>query len=120
MESYSFRLPWPPSVNNYWRQGPRGTYLTKQGRDFREEAIKDIKRQLGSFEPIRGRVAIGIELVAPDRRKRDIDNHNKAPIDAIMHSGLIEDDEQMDQLITTRKHVESPGCCDVVLTVIGE
>lgn len=116
-DSVSFRLPWPPSVNTYWRHGPRGTYLAKSGKVFRAEAIEDIRRQVDCDEPYGGRVAVSVELVAPDRRARDIDNHGgKAVLDALVHAGLIVDDEQVDELRIVRCGVEPPGCADVTLT----
>lgn len=116
MSSYTFRLPFPPSVNTCWRKNATSTYLTQRGKQFREEAIADIKSQLGNLDAIEGRVAVSLELTMPTAAKRDIDNHAKAPLDAIQHAGLLLDDEQIDQLVITRLHVEPPGCCDVTVT----
>lgn len=116
MSSYSFRLPFPLSVNTCWRKGPKGTYLTKRGREFRKQAIADLSEQLGDFDTITGRVAVSLQLTAPTRRKYDVDNYAKAPLDALEHAGLLANDEQIDQLIITRLHVEPPGCCDVTVT----
>lgn len=115
----TFRLPWPPSVNGYWRHNARGSYITKAGREFREEALIDIRRQLGDVPPIMGRVRVSVELTCPDRRKRDIDNHGaKAVLDALVHAGVIRDDEQVDDLRIMRLGIESPGCADITVTEI--
>ena len=116
--SYSVRLPWPPSVNTCWRKGGNVTYLSQRGRVFREEAIADIREQLGEFETITGRVMVSLELTPPNEVKRDLDNHAKAPIDALMHAGLIADDEQIDSLRLLRLPVCTPGCVDVVVREI--
>lgn len=113
--SYTYRLPWPPSVNCYIRRGNNRSYMTKQGKAFRGEVCDTILGE-ETWGQLRGRLAASIELTPPDRRKRDIDNHIKAVLDALMHAGVFVDDSQIDKLIVTRMHVESPGCCDVTIT----
>jgi crossover junction endodeoxyribonuclease RusA len=116
----TYRLPWPPSVNSYWRRGNNVTYLTKKAREFRNEVCHNI---LNSDEPVddmlTGRLAVHLELTLPDRRKRDIDNHIKAAVDALEHAGVFEDDEQIDDLRVTRLHVEPPGACDVTIVELS-
>lgn len=119
----TFRLPWPPSANRMWRHGPRGSYLTAKGREFREEAIGDVLRQLGTPLPIVRRCRVMLELTPPDKRQRDADNHIKAVLDSIVHSGLLEDDSR-DYIKEVRAEwtdlVEPPGCCDVTLREVGD
>ena len=112
----TFRLAWPPSVNGYWRNTARGTLLSKKGRQFRVDALDDIRRQLGEPAPIMGRVRVLLELTPPCRRRRDIDNHAKGVLDAIVKAGVLADDEQVDELIIKRLGVSKPGCCDVTIT----
>jgi crossover junction endodeoxyribonuclease RusA len=50
------------------------------------------------MQPVTGRVGVTMELYPPDRRKRDIDNYCKGPLDALTHAGVWEDDEQIDEL----------------------
>lgn len=110
--SYTYRLPWPPSANTMWRRAGNFTYLTKKGHDFRE-AVAEI---VGGDRPeLTGRLRLSIELIAPDRRKRDIDNHIKAICDAMEAAGVFLNDEQIDCLIVQRLHVEPPGAADVVV-----
>lgn len=115
--SLTYRLPWPPSVNCYIRRGNNRSYMTKRGKEFRLDVCQAI---LNSDEPIgpplSGRVAVSIELTAPDKRKRDIDNHVKAALDALEHAGVYENDSQIDEIRVKRLHVESPGACDVTIT----
>jgi crossover junction endodeoxyribonuclease RusA len=117
----TFRLPWPPSVNTLYRcrTGSSKPYISKRGKQFFDEALEDIRRQLGDVPPIMGRVRVCVELTCPDRRARDIDNHGaKAVLDSIVKAGLIVDDEQVDDLRIIRLGVESPGCADVTITEI--
>lgn len=96
-------LPWPPSVNHYWASNGRRRYITQRGVDYRREvhsiAIKKFGKQ---FEPLKGRLAVRIEVYPPDRRKRDLDNLLKAPLDALSHAGIYVDDSQIDRLIVAR------------------
>jgi crossover junction endodeoxyribonuclease RusA len=114
----TYRLPWPPSVNTYWRRGNNVTYLTKKARQFREEVIDSVdisERVVPNFN----RLGVHLELTLPDRRKRDIDNHIKAVLDSLQHAGVFEDDEQIDDLRVTRLHVEPPGACDVTIVELS-
>jgi crossover junction endodeoxyribonuclease RusA len=105
-------------MNTYWRRGPNITYLTKKAREFREEVCGQIAGQ-GLDATFFGRLAVHLELTLPDRRKRDIDNHIKAALDALTHAGVFADDEQVDQLRVTRLHIEPPGACDVTITELS-
>lgn len=43
MKSLTYTLPWPPSVNHYWRRvligGKPRTLLSKEGREFKQTAV---------------------------------------------------------------------------------
>lgn len=121
MTTYTYRLPWPPSMNTYWRRGPHVTYLTAKAKEFRHFVFSEVVEQNARdrhtpFIKLEGRLAVLIELTAPDKRKRDLDNHVKAVLDALEHAGVYENDSQIDELRVKRLHVESPGCCDVTIT----
>ncbi len=94
-------LPWPPSINHYWRRvGPR-TLISREGREYRS-IVCGLLARLG--ETTRdGRVAVCIDAHPPDRRRRDVDNIQKAPLDAMEHAGIYENDGQIDLLVTRRK-----------------
>jgi crossover junction endodeoxyribonuclease RusA len=107
-------LPWPPSVNSYWRHSARGTYIGKPGRQFRKDALAAIaKEQLKPFGD--SRVSVVIELRAPDRRRRDIDNHLKGLLDVLTHSKIIDDDSQVDHLRIIRGPIEKDGAAYVTI-----
>lgn len=92
-------LPWPPTVNTYWRRVGNRTVLSRAGRRFRAEVVGIV----GGLSRLEGRLAVAIDLYPPDRRRRDIDNVVKAVLDALQHGGLYGDDSQIDQLTVTRR-----------------
>jgi crossover junction endodeoxyribonuclease RusA len=110
-------LPWPPSVNSYWRHSARGTYIGKPGREFRKGALAAIAKE--QPEPFGdSRVSVVIELRAPDRRRRDIDNHTKGICDALTHAKIIDDDSQIDLLKVIRGPIEKDGAAYVTIEKI--
>ncbi|EFL9616820.1 DUF968 domain-containing protein [Escherichia coli] len=50
------------------------------------------------------RRSLGLKIIAepPDKRRRDLDNILKAPLDALTHAGLLIDDEQFDEINIVR------------------
>jgi len=103
-------LPWPPSINHYWRRvGPR-TLISREGRTFR----KNVCALLGGGgsarkPPAGGRIALAMDAFPPDRRRRDLDNIQKPVLDALEHAGVYEDDSQIDLLLTRRRDVVRNG-----------
>lgn len=84
-------LPYPPSVNHYWRHTRSGKhYISKEGKTFRQEVLKISKQ----FTPFNGAVRIEMEVYYPDERPRDPDNIQKALFDSLVASGLIQDDNR--------------------------
>ena len=91
-------LPFPPSVNRLWRfNGPR-MYRTKVYNDWSDAAVEALKSQELPAEPINYAVAVELAVGRPDRRKRDIDNINKATLDLLEHVGVLENDHYVHDL----------------------
>lgn len=95
-------LPWPPSMNTYWRHVTKGalagrTLISQDGRDYRA-AVAGAVLQQGRPRIGDARCAIDIEVRMPDRRRRDLDNLPKAILDSLTHAGLWCDDSQVDDL----------------------
>lgn len=92
-------LPFPPSVNTYWRNTRKGVLISASGRSFRSNALADIMEQLRRVpEPITVNVAVSVILYPPDRRPRDLDNYLKAAFDSLTHAGVWVDDKQVKRL----------------------
>lgn len=100
-------LPWPPSVNHYWRTWRGRMLISRQGRTYRAQ-VGAILRAAGVM-PQAGPLAVHIELYPPDHRKRDIDNTLKAIGDSLQHGGAFHDDSQIVWLLLEKSEVVAAG-----------
>lgn len=111
-------LPYPPTVNTYWRHIPMGgrvrSLISKRGRDYRAMVALEVTVQRAA-KRLAGRLQVEIEAHVPDRRRRDIDNLFKALGDACTYAGVWIDDEQIDRLSIARRE-RIPGG-RVVMTI---
>ena len=93
------KLPWPPSVNTYWRaiiQSKRvRNILSEKARDYRNKASYEIFNQGYSAMEIDYPVRLTIIASQPDKRKRDIDNILKPLLDVLSHTDVWNDDSQV-------------------------
>ncbi|GIW90236.1 MAG: crossover junction endodeoxyribonuclease rusA [Pirellulaceae bacterium] len=98
-------LPYPPSINHYWRRVGGRTLISREGRRFRQRVLA-ILGALG-IDPLAGQLAVDVEIFPPDGRRRDIDNVQKALLDALQHGGAYNDDSQIVRLaIEKREPIE--------------
>ena len=92
----TLELPWPPSVNHYYRHvGPR-VLISREGRIYRETVANRLKAS--RVRKFTGSVELQIQLYPPDRRRRDIDNCMKCLLDSLTIGGLYEDDSQIKKM----------------------
>lgn len=100
-------LPFPPSVNHYYRRvGPR-TLISREGRRFRDEVCALLEAE--GVGLMAGPLQVEIEVYPPDRRRRDIDNAMKALLDALQHGGAYGDDSQIEDLRIKRRECVPGG-----------
>jgi len=90
-------LPWPPSVNTYWRTFQGRMIISAAGRKYRKD-VQDAVMLQKANKHIGGAVKITIEALRPDNRKRDLDNLLKATLDSLSHAGVYLDDSQISDL----------------------
>lgn len=86
-------MPFPPSVNRLWRNVRGRTLLSADGRKYRAAAVAATlmaKEAFGGAD-----VEVSIAAWLPDNRRRDADNLFKAPLDALVASGVLDDDSQI-------------------------
>ena len=106
-------LPWPPSVNQYWRHPSSGPLagrhlISEQGRAYRGKVLAQLTAE-GHRYQLADRLAMSILCYPPDRRRRDLDNVLKAALDALVFAGVMLDDSQIDRLAIERREVHEPG-----------
>lgn len=104
----TFDLPWPPSVNTYWRKWKNRMVISGEGRAFRASTLELMYFQC-VIKELTGRLAVTIDAYPPDKRVRDLDNILKSLLDAMQHAGLYKDDSQIDRLTIERREIEKPG-----------
>ena len=99
-------LPYPPSVNHYYRRvGPR-TLISRQGRAYRDQVCALLAA--AGVRPLAGPLQVQVEVFPPDRRRRDLDNTQKALLDSLQHGGAYGDDSQIVKL-EIEKRGPTPG-----------
>ncbi len=112
--SNNLTLPFPPSINHYWRHRGRaaGVYLSKEALSYREA----VKNAITATKPLETRLSVSVKLHAPNRRKYDIDNRIKSLLDALTHSGAWIDDELIDHLTIECGAIIQGGLCTVEIS----
>ncbi|MFK53655.1 RusA family crossover junction endodeoxyribonuclease [Salmonella enterica] len=114
-------LPFPPSVNTYWRHPNKGPFAGKSlisvaGRKFRSATCAVIIEQLRRLpKPTSTHAAVEIILYPPDKRIRDLDNYNKALFDALTHAGVWEDDSQVKRMLVEWGPVFPKGKVEITI-----
>lgn len=110
MNKMRLTLPWPPTVNSYYRNGnrPGFRYLTNEAKAFRTHVslIVGLER---ARKVLTARLRVVVVANPPDRRERDLDNLHKGLLDALQHAGVYERDSQIDDLRIVRGPVVKGG-----------
>ncbi|HIA3454329.1 TPA: RusA family crossover junction endodeoxyribonuclease, partial [Escherichia coli] len=78
------------------------------GERYRRDVALIVRQQRLKLS-LSGRLAIKIIAEPPDKRRRDLDNILKAPLDALTHAGLLIDDEQFDEINIVRGQLVPGG-----------
>lgn len=101
-------LPYPPTINHYYGvKAKGGKYIKDKGRTFRLSVLF-IVRKANAGTNISGPIELEIDAYPPDNRKRDLDNINKALLDALENASVFKDDSQIVKLTST-KHAPVKG-----------
>jgi len=115
MSAITVELPYPPSVNHYWRRVGARTLISVGGRRFRKRVCAILKDRVD--RALSGPVRVQVDVHPPDRRRRDLDNIQKSLLDALEHAGVFLDDSQIVDLHVTRCCIKAGG--KVVVRVEG-
>ncbi len=101
--AFTATLPWPPSINKYYGRARNHVYIKAEGRAFREEVVLDLQDafpEMRETEPgVRKtmflpdqELSVTLDMYPPDRKDRDLDNVEKAILDALQHAGVYAND----------------------------
>ncbi|MGE0378964.1 MAG: RusA family crossover junction endodeoxyribonuclease [Planctomycetaceae bacterium] len=108
-----FVLPFPPSVNRYYRHvGPR-TLLSRDGRNYRQAVIALLAGRVR--QPLLSELEVELDLYPPDRRRRDWDNFQKGIWDSIQHAGVYHDDSQIKQAVVRMHNPDGDPRAEVLI-----
>lgn len=109
-------LPYPPSVNHYYRISGSRLRITKKGLKYRHDVAVYVAA--ARHPHVSGRVRVVISCHPPDGRCRDIDNPLKPLLDALQHANVYDNDKQIDDLRIVRCDAERGGLVVVNLFAI--
>lgn len=109
----ALELPFPPSVNSYYRHFNDKTLISKRGRQFRSDVIKLCMVQ-GIRTPVTIPLRVAVKLYPKTKRKFDVDNCLKALLDAMQHAGVYVDDAQIRHLQIEDTGLKG-GFCEVTI-----
>lgn len=116
-------LPFPPSVNHYWRHVVMGkrvaTLISAPGRKYTNAVLGEVLRQKAAMR-INHHVAVTIMLHAPDKRRRDVDNYAKSLLDSLVKANVLEDDSLIRDLRLVWGDILSGGKAVVTIREIAQ
>lgn len=111
------KLPYPPSVNKYWRHFRGNTVLSKAGREFKTAVSECVVEQnIPKFGD--KRLEVTIWLYPRSKVVTDLDNRLKAILDGLEDAGVYDNDSQVDVLMIQRGAIRKGGGVDVMIEVI--
>lgn len=92
----------PLSVNHLYGQHGKRRFLYAAGKKYKDLVASIAKPYFK--EPLDGNVSLEITYYFPDKRRRDVTNYDKSPIDAL--SGIAFQDDCQVQTCMLRKHID--------------
>lgn len=114
----NLELPYPPSLNGYYRHVGYRTLISREGRMYRKRICAILAA--AGVVPMSGRLEATIILHPPDNRRRDCDNAMKALLDAIQHGGAYHDDSQIKELNVRMREPVRGGSVSVCIRSLDQ
>lgn len=93
MNPLRLELPYPPSVNHYYRRVGYRMVISREGRYYRQRVVAMLRRL--NVRPLEGKLQMTLDIYPPDNRRRDGDNLLKCLWDSLQHGGAYHDDVQI-------------------------
>ena len=110
-------LPFPPSVNTYWRNFRGRMVLSEKGRAYKQ-AIAEYVSENNVPKYGEQKLKITMILQPRDKRKIDIDNRIKCVLDSLQDAGVFDDDFHVDELHVMRGEQVKGGKLLLTIEVI--
>ncbi len=85
-------LPYPPSINHYWRVVNGRPIKSREGREYMLKTQAIARAQLGAVAPFAGDVIVTVDVFRP-RRIGDLDNTLKVLLDALRGVAYVDDSQ---------------------------
>ncbi|OHB48034.1 MAG: hypothetical protein A2Y10_08680 [Planctomycetes bacterium GWF2_41_51] len=114
----TIELPYPPSVNHYFKRRGKQTFIGADGIMFRRKVC--LALMAARVSPMAGMLAMKVRAYPPDRRKRDIDNIQKPLLDALEKGRAFFNDCQIKHLTTVMREPISGGKTIVTIRTISD
>ena len=119
-EDIVLHLPWPPTINSYYKVTQHGQrYLDVKVREFRSAVELAVHEQCPTLDKLTEPLFMEVYLFPPDNRKRDLDNYMKGLLDALTEAGIWADDSLINQLHIYRGVTVKPGSVRVEIAESG-
>jgi crossover junction endodeoxyribonuclease RusA len=113
-------VPWPPSINSYWRRSGYTTYIGPIGKRFLARFVE----LMGDCDVPVLTIDFDLKLTAvfypPDDRGRDLDNIPKVMIDSIVKMGIMDNDKQIRWMDIRFGHKVKGGRVDVIIQILDD
>ncbi len=93
-------------MNHIWRRLGSRTIISREGRRYRKAVCAALAAM--RVTAMLGRLSVRVTVCPPDARRRDLDNVQKALLDALAKGGAYRDDSQIDRLEVIRGPI-TPG-----------
>ncbi|MFA8674128.1 crossover junction endodeoxyribonuclease RusA [Escherichia coli] len=104
--------------DSYYRHNRGRTHVSAEGQAYCDNVARIIKNamlDIGLAMPVK----IRIECHMPDRRRRDLDNLQKASFDALTKAGFWLDDAQVVDYRVVKMPVTKGGRLELTITEMG-
>lgn len=113
-----FKMPWPPSVNGYWKPFNNRLILSAKGRKYRGSAVAQLIDLKLYNKNLSQSLSVELVLNPPTLARYDIDNFNKALFDALSHGKFWLDDEQVVKLTISKGVKTKDGNIELKVTAL--
>lgn len=107
LRTITFEIPWPPSINNYYKRGRQNVLLSMRAKVYRKEVWVCAARARALWKTDKV-LTVNIHLHAPmNVRTYDIDNFNKGILDALQ--GVVYDNDKQITVLVVEKREPCVG-----------